>query len=402
VVPPSVPILVAFCVAGLAAPAAGLALADAESGGLALPDAGGLPVVGDALAPLASALPDSLALPGAPEAPAVPDVPPAPGVPAAPAAPLPLPDPASLLPGAVEPDGSHVNVIDGTPDVGLPRAPSAPQAPTVPGAPISSAGGVPSAPSGPVAADMDVRQGAGEALQRWSEAPGSAGEAWLAQLPEQLRGGAQAAIAVLLSGLATAGAYLVGFRHVRSDNLLEHSFRHGLLRLVRAEPGIHLREVARRMGLTTNNAAYHLRVLEKHGLIRSERWNGKRVYAPAVASGARGRMLAHAALQHAGRADVLRAVVEHPGTNQTRLAVLTGQHQGAAGWHLRRLMGAGLVQEERTARECRYRPTPLGAQLLADARLPGPPATPPSPQVPSASPLAPPQPAALAAPLPSA
>jgi predicted transcriptional regulator len=213
-----------------------------------------------------------------------------------------------------------------------------------------------------VGADMGARKGLGEAFQDW--ASGMFGASGLAQyIPAEVRAVLTSVWGLLASGLAAIAAYMMGFRYVRSDNLLEHSFRQQLVDLVRKNPGMHLREVARQLNLTTTNASYHLRVLEKHGVIRSEHLNGKRVYFPAAGPEAKRRYLAQAMLHRDARADVLRAVAAHPGTNQSRIASMTSQHQGAVGWHLRRLMSAGLVDEQRTPRECRYQLTALGAEM---------------------------------------
>jgi predicted transcriptional regulator len=118
------------------------------------------------------------------------------------------------------------------------------------------------------------------------------------------------------------------------------------------------------MGMTTTNASYHLRMLERHHLVRSERVNGRRVYVPAGAVQTVQRFVAKSVLHRDSRASVARAIAARPGANQLRLAQDTGQHQGAVNWHLRRLVEAGLVTEERTPRECKYNLTPLGRELL--------------------------------------
>jgi predicted transcriptional regulator len=218
---------------------------------------------------------------------------------------------------------------------------------------------------------MAQRQGFGGALQSWADSTFGGAGAWVQGLPEPLRNALGAALALVATGLAVVAVYVMGFRQVGAENLLEHTMRHQLVELVRQQPGIHLREVARRLGLTTTNAAYHLRMLERHHVLRSERSNGKRVYMPAAGPEAKRRYLAQALLQRGPRADLLRTLGSLPGSNQSHLANVTGQHQGAVGWHLRRLMEAGLVEEQRTPRECRYQLTSLGSELCASAP-PGP------------------------------
>ncbi len=55
--------------------------------------------------------------------------------------------------------------------------------------------------------------------------------------------------------------------------------------LITAYPGLHLREVARRLGVDVRTAEYHLRQLEKHGLAKGVDEGGFRRYFPRTADG---------------------------------------------------------------------------------------------------------------------
>lgn len=255
---------------------------------------------------------------------------------------------------------------------GSTRSPQLPARPAVPGLPAVGAphGPGPNLGSQTIGADLGPRQGLGEQFQAWVASAFGGAFAWMDGLPPEAKALMGHAALLLMSGLATALALLTGFRHLQKDNLLEHTFRHQVLDLIRAHPGLHLREVARRLGLTATNAAYHLRVLEKHGFIRSERLNGKRVYVPSAGPAEKAKFLAQALLHRGSRARVLETLAAHPGSNQTALAAMTAQHQGAVSWHLRQLVQAGLVREERSPRECRYTLTPLGQELAAGRTVP--------------------------------
>ncbi|HEV8360399.1 MAG TPA: MarR family transcriptional regulator [Candidatus Thermoplasmatota archaeon] len=322
------------------------------------------------------------------EAPLAADLRPAPDVDAPDAPDATAPDVGA--PDAAEPANGLLPALGIAPLAPVAIAPVAPeqQQPvpgigTVPGVP--GAGGLPSPGSGAatpgasapglgdpgaalgsqtVAADMDRRQGLGPAFEDWAADAFAGSSAWLG-VPSEVGDAVAGSLALVISGLATIAAGLLGFRHVHKDNLLENTFRHQLLALIRASPGLHLREISRRLGTTATNAAYHLRVLEKHGLVRSEHLNGKRVFMPPAGREAHRRDLARSVLHTGTRAAILRAIADRPGSNQSALATRTAQHQGAVCWHLRQLMAAGLVEEERTPRECRYRITALGAELAA-------------------------------------
>lgn len=60
------------------------------------------------------------------------------------------------------------------------------------------------------------------------------------------------------------------------------STRRRVYDLVQEHPGLHQRELARRLELRPSHAEYHLRQLEKAGLLRSEQRGGYRRYFVAV------------------------------------------------------------------------------------------------------------------------
>lgn len=62
----------------------------------------------------------------------------------------------------------------------------------------------------------------------------------------------------------------------------EPSTRQRVYRLVQEHPGLHQREIARRLDLKASHAEYHLRQLEKAGLLRTEASEGYKRYFVAV------------------------------------------------------------------------------------------------------------------------
>lgn len=63
-----------------------------------------------------------------------------------------------------------------------------------------------------------------------------------------------------------------------------HELRRRLLDLVVRYPGLHLRELARQAELPASHAQYHLRVLERNGLVAAERQSENLRYYPTKAS----------------------------------------------------------------------------------------------------------------------
>lgn len=195
----------------------------------------------------------------------------------------------------------------------------------------------------------------GPALLATSGAGPSAGA------PSAQAAGSEALLWLLgFGGLATGIG--VGWRHLHPRNVLDHPTRLGLLALLRAQPGLHLRGVARAAGLPVQRAAYHLDTLERLGLVASQDIGGKRCYFEAGAGAQVRRALQEAALEPGAVArDVLAFIHAHPGANQSEVARELGLLPGRARWHLQRLAAQGRLDEARVGKALTYHPRGPGA-----------------------------------------
>ena len=118
--------------------------------------------------------------------------------------------------------------------------------------------------------------------------------------------------------------------------------------LVLREPGLHLRDIPRRLGLSLSAARYHLETLETEGVVVSDR-AGRfvRFFAPGAYSAAERGAIAAAKVE--GSRAVLEALVARGPLAFTELARAARLSNGALAWQLRALMRAGVVggREER-------------------------------------------------------
>jgi len=62
------------------------------------------------------------------------------------------------------------------------------------------------------------------------------------------------------------------------DDILELETRRNIFELVKKNPGLHLSKIAKTLKLRVSLAEYHLRYLEKHGLILSDTHTGYKRY----------------------------------------------------------------------------------------------------------------------------
>ena len=175
-------------------------------------------------------------------------------------------------------------------------------------------------------------------------------------------GAARAAVLWLLGVGGAASAVAAGWRHVQRRNALDHPTRVALLALIRRQPGLHLRALARATAQPVQRAAYHLQVLERLGLVASQRLGGRRCYHEAgVAPEVRRALLEAAALPGPAARDVLAFIATHPGASQSEVARQLGMLPGRARWHLRRLAAQGALVEAREGKARTYRPPPLNS-----------------------------------------
>jgi len=146
--------------------------------------------------------------------------------------------------------------------------------------------------------------------------------------------------------------------------------------LVAREPGLHLRELPRRLGLSLNAVRYHLDALGAQGAVVAEHAGGfVRFYPPSAYSRAERAVLA-AARVHGQRA-VLEALIRHGPASFEDLRALTHLSKGSLHWHLKTLSAAAVIAPTAPAR---WAPTnrsavemalaltaPTAADTLADA-----------------------------------
>ncbi|HEV8361018.1 MAG TPA: winged helix-turn-helix transcriptional regulator [Candidatus Thermoplasmatota archaeon] len=178
------------------------------------------------------------------------------------------------------------------------------------------------------------------------------------------------------------------YTRIAPDAVLMHGARENIYRLIKAEPGIHAHEVASRLTLGWGTTVYHLKLLERNGLVVA-RHEGR--YKRFFVTG--DLHLQHqeavAMLRNATSRAIATTVASRPGLIQKEVCEALGLSPSLASWHLQRLETAGVVRSERMGRSVRYAPGPAWVELQALAPAPIatpapvlPPAAGPSPAMP--------------------
>ena len=153
--------------------------------------------------------------------------------------------------------------------------------------------------------------------------------------------------------LVAAGATLAALQHTRivREEVLQRKLRLLIYEAVHEHPGSSFTEIRNAIGLQNGVAAYHLRVLEKQGLVHSEKGRRHRWYYPnGDVSQWHDRPLSP--LQKS----VLEKVATDPGIGIRELARSLDRHHAAVAYNVKGMAREGLLRTERTGRKVRCSP----------------------------------------------
>lgn len=148
----------------------------------------------------------------------------------------------------------------------------------------------------------------------------------------------------------------------RRDDLLALETRRRVFEYVQKFPGLHLREIARGTEMDPNHAKYHLRYLEKHGLLSSRREEGYwRFFAKEEGSiGLREALAPHektvlALLRQPVPLHAILLLLEQEDASAEQLRAKVGVAHSTLLYHMQKLERAGVVTSDREGRERRFR-----------------------------------------------
>ncbi|MFB6077554.1 MAG: winged helix-turn-helix transcriptional regulator [Halarchaeum sp.] len=139
-----------------------------------------------------------------------------------------------------------------------------------------------------------------------------------------------------------------------SDDALELESRRDIYASVRDAPGVHVRELERRHDYAKGTLQYHLRELERAGLVEAHD-DGKftRYYASEDAFDGADRAVL-SALRRQNSRRVLAHLFADGALSTSALADRLDRSPSTVSWHLSRLTDAGVVERERDGRAVLY------------------------------------------------
>ncbi|MFA5862781.1 MAG: helix-turn-helix domain-containing protein [Candidatus Thermoplasmatota archaeon] len=137
---------------------------------------------------------------------------------------------------------------------------------------------------------------------------------------------------------------------MKPESSCENDTRRRIFDQVRNRPGQSIAEIVIIVGVSHSTASYHLdRLLEFNLLASTQDGNKMRFFVNGGLFTEEERRIL-SALSNPETRHVLATIVAHPGCYRAELTALLRVSSPTVNWHLARLLGAGIVEEEHRGR----------------------------------------------------
>jgi len=145
--------------------------------------------------------------------------------------------------------------------------------------------------------------------------------------------------------------------------LLLHPFRRELYQVLCSNPGTYLLELVDILESPLGTLTWHLRILEREGLVKSIKFAGKRLYFPKMLRSQEAEM-AYLTMRSDTAQKIFAYVVNNAGCYQEQMAESLEVHHDTVRWHVSRMEDVGLIKVVREGRKKRHYLAELGESLL--------------------------------------
>ncbi|MCA1819955.1 MAG: hypothetical protein LC620_07915 [Halobacteriales archaeon] len=147
------------------------------------------------------------------------------------------------------------------------------------------------------------------------------------------------------------GGLVAGFSRIEDDELLRHPLRAQVFQVIQGNPGIHASELGRRVGTGWGTIVHHLDKLEKGRLVAIRKVNNQKCYFEAGGKVSRQDMAVAGAVRGDSASRIASYVASHPMTSQKSLAAEVGISPALASFHVKKLVGLGVLDKVRSGKE---------------------------------------------------
>ncbi len=137
------------------------------------------------------------------------------------------------------------------------------------------------------------------------------------------------------------------------EDTLALETRRDIYDLIVRYPGLHEREIARRLDISLSTLDYHLHYMEKRGLLVSKKDGRYTRYFAAKKVGMEDKKIISLLRQQTPRQIVLY-LLEYPGAIHKDICSAVGKSPSTVSFHLKKLVTAGIVEATSLGRKTAY------------------------------------------------
>lgn len=134
-----------------------------------------------------------------------------------------------------------------------------------------------------------------------------------------------------------------------ADTVLDLEARKRIVEFVRANPGLHMRELASRLAMAVSTLEYHCYQLVKHGHLVTRESAGFKAFYPGEGMDRRDKDILYL-VRHEAPRRVCSHLLLNPGATPKEIRAALGLTAPTLSFHLNKLRAAGVVREEAAGR----------------------------------------------------
>mgnify|MGYP000882743615 FL=1 len=146
----------------------------------------------------------------------------------------------------------------------------------------------------------------------------------------------------------------LGYKRVCKENALENPRRLETLNFIKANPGLHFRELLRKMSVARGTLDYHIRVMVSEGLLKAVPERGKIHYFIADSHYSTGEETLIIAMGNDSLRGIITQIYQNQGAHTEELAEESGLSKATVYVHVKYLESLGIVRSERAGRSVQY------------------------------------------------
>lgn len=166
----------------------------------------------------------------------------------------------------------------------------------------------------------------------------------------------QLGLGIFLVG--SSATLLVLFARLRTDDVLD-GVRKDIYEHIEHNPGDHLANITKSMGISSSSVRHHLDVLEWSEMVVSHKDGKLRHYFPnrngyRIYTTGQGYKEVMAALRNPTAREMVKFLMANERANQRDIAAALGLHPSTVNWHAGRLIAVAVISKSREGKDIRY------------------------------------------------